>query len=340
MSWRAAWYWLAAGSVVCLVRPARAEVTEPVRLAYRAPAGCPDTEQFERQVRRFLPDLELAPESADVRLLEVEIAPEGRRGSLRLQEAGAHGVRQTAGETCEEVAQLLAFAVALAIDPRVQPPDDARPAAASKASASATPPVAIATAPSVAADRSSAREPATSRESLRWGFELHGTAASALAPNMTFGGGGAFEILDVFGSTAMLRVGGSYSTSASVTVDGATVSFVNWLGLLEACPHVWHGGALALTGCLRIDAGVRAAGARNIPAGRTAARPWLALGPFAHGRWYLASSIFVDMGAGLTVPALHDRVYLAPSFTVHDVPWLGFVGELGLGVEFGDRNRN
>jgi hypothetical protein len=249
-------------------------------------------------------------------------------------------VRQTAGENCEEVAQLLAFAVALAIDPHVQPPDDARPSAAPMAPASTTRPVAIAGAPSGSADRVSEREPAMRRDSLRWGLELNGMSASALAPHMTVGGGGAVELLEVFGSQALLRLGGSYSTSASVTVDGASVSFDNWLGLLEACPHVWRGGALALAGCLRIDGGVRAAGARNIPAGRTAARPWLSLGPFAHGRWYLASPIFVDLGAGLTVPALRDRVYLAPSFTVHDVPWLGFVGEFGVGVEFGDRNRN
>jgi hypothetical protein len=323
---------------VSSARVAAADSAERVQLEYVAPAGCPDGAQFEHEVRRFLPNLSLAQPGGGGRLLRVEVAADGRAGSLTLYEAGAAGVRHTSGETCEEVAQMLAFAVALAIDPHVQPPVQAAPAASAAASASPTAPALVVPEPS-APGAGRDRAPAANRKGPRWAVALNGTSATALAPHPSFGGGVAFESLDAFGG-AMLRLGGSYSASEPVTVDDATVSFHNWLGLFEACPHVWRRAALAFSACLRVDAGVRTASAVDIPAGRSATRPWLALGPSAHGRWRLLAPLFIDAAAGLTLPALRDHVYLKPRFTVHDVPWLGFIGEIGLGVEFGDQNRD
>ena len=42
------------------------------------------------------------------------------------------------------------------------------------------------------------------------------------------------------------------------------------------------------------------------------------------------------------VPAWHDRVFLnlEPDVTVHKVPWAGFLGQIAVGIEIGDRNRN
>src|SRR5688572_30505930 len=102
-----------------LPRPALAQEPKPVRLEYAAPAACPDAAHFELRIRRFLPDLVLAAADEQAPLLHVEIAPDGKSGGLRTEQ----GLRQTEGEDCAEVAQFLAFAVALAIDPNAREPE-------------------------------------------------------------------------------------------------------------------------------------------------------------------------------------------------------------------------
>jgi hypothetical protein len=52
----------------------------------------------------------------------------------------------------------------------------------------------------------------------------------------------------------------------------------------------------------------------------------------------LGGPVFVDLGVGLLFPTVRDRVFLAPETTVHVVPWVGGLGELALGVEFGDQD--
>jgi hypothetical protein len=309
-----------------LPRPARAQEPKPVRLEYAAPAACPDAAQFELKIRHFLPGLALARAGEHAPLLRVEIAPDGQSGGLRSEQ----GLRQTEGEDCAEVAQLLAFAVALAIDPNAREPaaNAAEPA----------PPVAPPPPPPPAPTATPEREP-RKKQRPHWGFVAGGSVATALAPHVSFGAAGALEGFGFLGRGTLLRAGAGYWTSADVVVDDATVELRSWLGLLEGCPLFWRTGALGLAACLRVDAGVRTASASNIPAGRSVPRPWLSVGPSAHGRVRLAGPLFFDLGASLVVPVLHDHVFLQPNFTVHDVPWAGFVGEMGLGVEFGDQNR-
>jgi hypothetical protein len=118
------------------------------------------------------------------------------------------------------------------------------------------------------------------------------------------------------------------------------VSFHNWLAVLELCPRVWGKRELRFGICARLDGGVRIARAQDIPRGRSQPRPWLDLGPTAHARWFPERHLFFDLGLGAAFTAVKDRVFLEPNTTVHDAPTAGFLGELSVGVDFGDQTQN
>jgi len=124
------------------------------------------------------------------------------------------------------------------------------------------------------------------------------------------------------------RLGGSYSTSADASRGGATVTFVNVLGLLEGCPHTLHAGSLDLLPCLRVDAGGRSTNGRGIPNARAQLRPWLSFDALAHVRWHLLPAIYLEIGGGAVFPVWRDRVFFEPDITVHQVPNVGWLGEI------------
>ena len=168
-----------------------------------------------------------------------------------------------------------------------------------------------------------------------------GFSASATSPTPTYGVGARYDLAARFGSIEPeLRFGGSYSTSADAVRDDATVTFVNVLGLLEACPVTLHAAGLDFLPCLRVDAGARSTSGRGIPNARARARPWLSFDALVHARWRLARYVNLELGAAAVFPAWHDRVFFQPDLTVHQVPNVGWLGEIALLVEFPDQNRN
>ncbi len=295
-----------------------------------------------------MPALQLAGSGEDARLLRVAIGEDGQHGALVLDEAGVQGVRSAEAASCSEVAEILAFAVALAIDPSVQPPPEIaarlEPSNPTTDGHAPPPPSPARALPPPAPEADVVVAPSSRRatavpHSFHWAFDFHGAAASALAPHTTLGGGAALQsFVALFGAERMLRLGLDYSTSAPANVDGASVRFGNWLGLFEACPRLWRHGASMLDACLRIDAGVRTVRASNIPGGHEEERPWLSLGPALHGRFRFWGPAFVDGGVALAFTAVRDRVFLAPDSTVHRAPAAGVLAELSIGCEFGDRN--
>jgi hypothetical protein len=92
--------------------------------------------------------------------------------------------------------------------------------------------------------------------------------------------------------------------------------------------------------CLRAEGGFRSTAGHDITGAESARRPWFALGPSAHFRWRFAGPVFAEIGGGVLFPMVRDRVYLAPDITVHQVPWIGALGEFALGVRFGDQTAN
>src|SRR5260370_29948963 len=104
--------------------PVRASDTrgDAIPLDYRAPAFCPGVDEFVAQVRRALPRLRLASPEEPAPLFTVTLDG-GATGRLTIASDGAiTGSRDVRGASCEEVANVLAFAVALAVDPRATRP--------------------------------------------------------------------------------------------------------------------------------------------------------------------------------------------------------------------------
>jgi hypothetical protein len=316
-------------------------------LDYSAPAACPNEAEFQDEIRHFVPELSVVSRSSSTRIFEVSIDASGVVGQLRVLGEQDGGSRQVHGADCAEVARLLAFAVALVLDPNLQvvndPPVDVSDASkegppAPEPSPLPTPVAEPLPAPKAERARAIARP---RRQSTHQSVSAFGLLASAMSPTPTYGAGAVYDIAARFGNfEPQLRLGASYSTSADASLAGARVSFVNVLGLVEGCPGKLQAASLALWPCLRVDAGARSTTGDGIPGAKTRIRPWLSFDALVHVRWRLAPPIFLEIGGGAVIPAWHDRVFLQPDLTVHQVPRVGWLGEIAVGVELTDRNRN
>jgi hypothetical protein len=324
---------------VATPRAAAGSELEAIRLAYTAPTSCPGVDAFEREVRRAAPRIRVTDHDEGGRLFTVSLENEpGPRGRLTIRKDGAvTGEREIQGTSCEEVASVLAFAVALAVDPSAIPPP--RPGALVAAPANdatptpSTPPRSPADAVPSASERASASDPSSSHR--WWGLSIHALAASALAPNVSFGGGPSVDFGGKVGQLSpSLRVGLEYATSAAVTVDDASVTFADVLASIEGCPTGWELGRLSLRPCLRAGGGVRILTSANIPGHLTATRAWLDLGPMIHARVSVAGPLFVDVAGGALFNATQDQASFTPNIGVQSVPPFAGRGEAAVGVEF------
>jgi hypothetical protein len=354
---------IAALLALCTPRAAHAQTTlEPVDLSYRAPEECPSFDEFLSEVQRSTPRLRLAKSGAAARHFEVVIEPAGLAGHLAV-DGGAKGVRDVQGADCAEVSRLLAFATALAADPDAQPPDalrdtrtgvDGSVAAFPASIPTATAPPA-ATAPTQPHEEAPAHDvPETTRTrsaalATKWSAAGFGFVKGASAPNLT-GGAGVFaglELSSLFLAPS-LRVGAGYDASVvSVEPTGATspgsVKLSNYLMTLEVCSGALKSATLVALPCLRAQGGARVATGRDLPPPTGKTRPFLELGLAGHVRWRFARRFFAELGGALLFPTIRDTVFIEPKMAdtiVYRVPWVGGLGELALGFEFGDQNPN
>ncbi len=320
-----------------------------IALTYKAPAICPSAGEFHREIQHFLPGLSVVSPASATRVFDVSIDESGVLGELRVLGAQDGGSRQAQGADCAEVARLLAFAVALVLDPNLQiaepPPADAGGPAPEPGPEPAPPHQALPSPASLGvASRKEQSPPLTARRrrpALRHSLGAIGFAASATSPTPTYGVGAVYALAGRLGSVEPeLRLGASYSTSADAARAAATVSFANVLGLLEGCPATLHAATVDFLPCVRIDAGARSTNGQGIPNAKQQVRPWLSFDALVHVRWHLAPPVSLELGGGAMVPAWHDHVFFEPNTTVHQVPNLGWVGEIAVHVEFADQNRN
>jgi hypothetical protein len=160
----------------------------PIDLEWEGPASCPRSEDIERDVRRFLGDTAV-PET---------LPPIAARVSVRQNADGRFAVRMltTSGgetreralqtETCDGARDLVAFLLALLIDPRARAPSPT-PAAVEPPAAREPPPAG--TAPAAAPERApAARRSPEDERAVRWLVGLSGSAEFGVLPAGSVGG--------------------------------------------------------------------------------------------------------------------------------------------------------
>lgn len=315
---------------------------------YSADASCPDLDGFSELVRQRLRAAGSDIATLAMPQIEIDLREAGPdfRGRLALRRADASRYeREVSGASCSEVANALAFVLALALVADEGPPESPLPSGV--AAAAQPPPREVPTVSPPAARRDgrppSPRPAAARRQSalsLAAGVQL-GTR-TGLAPRWLVLEAAFFEVRrttnKVWGPT--LRGGFVNAASVSRSSLGGTTDFGWWSGRLEACPlRVRLLAPLELVPCAGMHLGrLRVSGhpvTEPAGSGRTSAQWWVeGLGTlrveFAAARW-----LSVQAQAELLVPFTQYRfAFDAPDTPVYQVPSLAAGGFVGLAARF------
>jgi len=309
--------WRARVAVVLILLAAAApvaiadEMQEPVHLDYRAAAGCPDEAFFEARVQERTARARFVGASGRGRTFDVRLEGAGPSvGHLTVSRGGVvEGSRELDGSSCEEVADGLALAVALAVDPAAR----MTPAAPSASSAA---PVAAPTAPSATSSASAAPPtPAPAATPPTIAFEpapSAATAAEAPAPTRAPRARGArgvralsvgadlalatgvtpqtlLGVSPFFGwrATGRARIEPSVrlsfvrAASGTLQVTGGAAAFTWTVGRLDGCAGTAPSLSVRLLACARVEGGVLEATGSQVPAPQQRTRAWFAAGPVA-----------------------------------------------------------
>jgi hypothetical protein len=329
-------------SLAFAVAPASADV-EGIRLTYSADLDCPDEGRFFQAVTARTDLVRRAAEGEPARAFVVNITRDANaiRGALSITGLdGSVSKREVSGESCNEVVSALALITALAIDPLASTAPESSVAAAPSGSAAAgdVPPAmppsdapraagaSIGLVAPIAQPSSSAREPGapdhaaeSSTRALsapahpsRWALGVEGRSLAGLVHGWGIGGGG---FVDVTGSAhghliPSLRAS-FYAVTTRVTFSGAVGAQLDWyVARMEACPLRFVGNSdLGLSLCAALDVGMLRSTGVGLQSDGTQIRPWLAPAVLGRVGWSPADALFLEAGAGPTVPVTRYSFY-------------------------------
>lgn len=283
-----------------------------VRIAYRAPEGCPDEAAFVTAVAAQSRPFERASRSAvRVRSLDAEIARStgGFEGILRVREAdGSTSEREVRGAACDEVTSALALVAALTIDtappaPSPPPPDEPDPIA-----------------------------PPSAR---RWSVvtALHAGAFFAMAPSVAIGVSPQIEASPPVETPFDVRLGFTFAAAPREETAVGSADFYWFAARLEATPLSFSRGPLAMGLVFGADAGAVLGRGVGVWLGREQWRPWLDLAVGARGSAMITPSFGFELGGGMLVPITRDTwVFQRPFAIVHQTPPVGAYVTAGIRV--------
>jgi hypothetical protein len=335
---------LALGLAPRSVRAAPTE-TEPIRLDYTAPAGCPDASEFGRRVFERTSKARAARDDETARTFVVVIETTGTetQGSMVVRQDGMSTVaRRVSGKDCEEVARALALATALAIDPEaaLTAPEPSGPGVGSSVDGPGT---TDGTAepktkdPAHPADEPSAGSPGAKPASVRRAALLFGpSAAFGPAPTPGFGASAAVE----WSSSSPLLLPSAlgaelvFLTSAEHTVAGAGSSF----DFVFVRPYVCtlglaFGADVGLVPCIGGALGAVVATGSRIASPVTETRFWAAGELALRLDIALTDDWFIDATGGVVLPFTRYRfLFRTPDTRIHHVPAVTAAAGLRVGV--------
>jgi hypothetical protein len=318
---------------------------DQVRIEYRAPAECPDSEAFKALVGSRAPaGWQAAPDQV-ARRVSVEISGADGEYTAKvelLDERGERVAQTLSGALCSNVVDGIALVTAIAIQSRgaeaeegtgepgtQQPPSAPEPAANAPASR-------VPTTPRLTLDASRpARLPSSRQRSANLRVSARVALATGVGPNAALGAG-----LGVVFEPGDARIGIALHAfrTGRVEVRGVPVRFELLSARVEGCPFVvmladWA----SLEPCSFAEFGVVTGQAfEAAPAvirGDRGSAPWYSAGGAgrAVGRF---GSWAVEVEALLGVPLRRERFHIERGDEVHRVPATYGAVAAGLGVRF------
>ena len=278
----------------------------PVPITYSAPPECPAQASVEAAIAAKLAQ-GAAPGRVAITIQGDDIV--GYHGALVVGSGEGGARRDVQGATCDETVAALVLVAAIAIEasaaPRAAPP--ARPAPPP-----APPPVPPPPRPS---------HPARVRLSAGAGFARYsGMTPSALyvVPLHVAARRKSFELRASFDATRR--------------DDLATSTFRWTAGRIDACYDVLATARFAIAPCGGLQVGALTSKGRMVDAIDGDTRPWLAPALTARASVRLGPAAFA-VEALAAAPLVRDRYYIAPSTTIHQVPWIAFGVGAGVAVQ-------
>lgn len=315
---------------------ARAETpqTEPIHLEYRGAPECPSADEFNRAVfsRTTRAHLAQTEPAARTFVVVLERAGSGFAGSLSVREAeGTTTAREVKGADCSEVAQALALATSLAIDPNASlTPEPAT---------SSTPPTGKKKPPEderqkTAPDRAGEKRTASGGA---WEAALGPGVALAIGPRPAFGGALKAGYFGGKPSAPLSSFGLELTFLATLpkTVETASSTFWFTFARPELCSLGVGTSYVALLPCLGAELGAVTGRGSDIADAATRTRFWAAFDVGPRLRANLSDTWFFEADARLLVPLVrYEFVFRDPDTTVHEIPPLGGLFGVKLGASF------
>jgi hypothetical protein len=318
--------------------------TEPIRLDYTAPAGCPDASEFGRRVFERTSKARSAGNDETARTFVVVIETTGAetRGSMVVRQDGMSTVaRRVSGKDCEEVARALALATALAIDPEaaLTTPEPSGPGVGGSVDGPGTTdrtPEPQPKDPARPADKPSAGSRAGASTSIRRAALLFGPSlAFGPAPTPGFGASAAVEWSSPSPVVLPSALGAElvFLTSAEHSVRGAGSSF----DFVFVRPYVCtlglaFGADVGLVPCIGGALGAVVASGSRIASPATETRFWAAGELALRLDIALADDWFVDATGGVVLPFTRYRfLFRTPDTRIHHVPAVTAAAGLRIG---------
>ena len=327
--------------------PSRASAEEEaVRVAYAAPASCPDEQVFVARVRARTEHGRFAEPSELARTFDVSLTASPRdagfAGQIEFIDVdGARARRNVTGATCDEVTSSLALIMALSIDDRVALAEarDNQSAPLPPTAAPSEPPKKVTQ--SSAAGPSASPSPAPPALRLRWDVGVNAGALAWLAPNVALAFG-AFAELGSREHSWSARLSAFDARQTNDVNSGQQAhSATDWLRA-EFCPIALPAGVhVSVSPCAAVDAGivtVTARGGAVIPRGPKTTF-WASGVALVRLGWEFKGRVIVNLDGELGVPLTREDFRIqnpdgSTTTRAFRAPALGVGAKAGVGVRF------
>jgi hypothetical protein len=303
----------------------------PIRVNYDAPASCPNQDAFYDSVRARTDRVRKAQGNeprVDVNV-RVTRGERGFHGEMRqVVNQSETSARSVDGETCKEVAEALAFTVALSFDPEAHAPSppDATPPKPPPAPPASSPPT---------VQQPPATPPAAGAHlELEVGLSVLGTVVETAG----FATGGALSAMLLRRANASTSSGVQLSlmyagTGLLTAPDDHSTRFGALA--LDACPFRYHRGAWEFAPCALATLGFLGLTGRGVSDPETVEHGWWSAGIDVQMSVLLGRGVVFESALAATVPLVRHRYYTnSPEQVVTETPVVSPLLRLGLGYRF------